>query len=43
MKRAGVRVLVLVKRFTREPVGEVGHVERGDREDVEQALVAPGE
>ena len=37
---AGARVLVW--GLDGEPVGELGHVERGDREDVEQALRAPG-
>lgn len=34
-------VVQVVRRRLGEPVGERGHVERGDREDVDEALVAP--
>ena len=39
---AGAHVLVRIGGIDGKPVGEGGHVERGDREDVEQALGAPG-
>ena len=41
-ERAGTLVCVFVGGVDGEPVREVGHVERGDAEDVQEALRAPG-
>ena len=42
MEGAGLLVLISGRGVDGEPVGELGHVLRGDGQDVQEALVAPG-
>ena len=41
-ERVGLLVAIFGRRVDREPVRELGHVLRGDGQDMQEALIAPG-